>query len=134
MLARVDWSLFFQPLAVLSVYPVAGNDMETASYSENAEALPLGKADMKWFVENVLNGMENAEDTRISLLAANLSDLPLVTIVAAEIDPLTSEGEALAAALTEAGVDVEHRLFDGVTHEFFGMAAGVPQATSAAGA
>lgn len=35
-----------QPLHQLLVYPVADNDMTTPSYLENAEAAPLGKADM----------------------------------------------------------------------------------------
>jgi acetyl esterase/lipase len=34
------------PLRQLLVYPVAGNDMDTPSYLENAMAAPLGKAAM----------------------------------------------------------------------------------------
>lgn len=34
------------PVHQLLVYPIAGNDMDTPSYRENANAMPLGKADM----------------------------------------------------------------------------------------
>jgi hypothetical protein len=37
----------------------------------------------------------------------------------------------LAEAMTAAGVEVEQRTFDSVTHEFFGMAAAVPLALEA---
>lgn len=70
-------------------------------------------------------------DPRINLVAADLKDLPSATIVLAEIDPLRSEGEALAKRLKEAGSDVEYKIYDGVTHEFFGMGAVVSDAKSA---
>ena len=37
----------------------------------------------------------------------------------------------LTAALKKAGVRVEHKVFTGVTHEFFGMAAVVAKANQA---
>ena len=121
------------PEAVLAVYPVAGADLNTPSYIENQNAVPLGKADIEWFVGNYLNSMDEAKDPRIDLVNADLSDLPPVTIIAAEIDPLRSEGETLEEKLSAAGVDVTHELYTGVTHEFFGMAAQVPEAKEAQG-
>ena len=53
------------------------------------------------------------------------------TVICAEIDPLRSEGELLAEKLEQAGVEVRHKTFHGSTHEFFGMAAVVPQAKTA---
>ena len=67
----------------------------------------------------------------INLLGAKVQGLPPTTIIAAEIDPLRSEGEQLAELLKRAGVPVERRQWDGVTHEFFGMAAVVPEAKEA---
>ena len=52
-------------------------------------------------------------------------------IPAAEIDPLRSDGERLADALEAAGVEVTYHAHDGVTHEFFGMAAVVKKAAKA---
>ena len=64
---------------------------------------------------------------------ARLQGLPPATIVNAEIDPLRSEGEALARRLQEAGVPVEQRTYEGVTHEFFGMAPAVAGVQAAQG-
>lgn len=36
-----------------------------------------------------------------------------------EQDPLRADGEAYAAALLEAGVDIEHRTVAGTTHGFW---------------
>jgi acetyl esterase len=62
------------------------------------------------------------------LVAANLNGLPPTTIITDEIDPLQSEGMMLADKLKAAGVTVNNKNYDGVTHEFFGMGAIVPQA------
>ena len=53
------------------------------------------------------------------------------TLITAEIDPLRSEGELLSTKLTEAGVKVDYRNYDGVAHEFFGMGAIVSKAKEA---
>lgn len=119
------------PSAIVAVYPVAGSDMNTASYVKNANAKPLNKAMMGWFVKNYLNNMAEAKDPRISLVMANLKGLPPTTIITDEIDPLQSEGMQLADKLKAAGVTVDSKNYDGVTHEFFGMGAVVPQAKDA---
>ena len=119
------------PLAIVSVYPIAGTDTTTASYVENANAKPLNRAMMSWFFENYLNGAQDRSDPRVNLVAANLSGLPPVTIINAQIDPLRSDGELLAEKLRAAGVTTEQRTYDGVTHEFFGMGNVVDKAMQA---
>jgi acetyl esterase/lipase len=120
------------PLHQLLVYPIAGNDMNTPSYQEHAEAMPLGKADMEWFVEHVFASMDETADPRINLVGRDdLEDLPPATIINAEIDPLRSDGEMLAERLRADGVEVTQQTFPGVTHEFFGMAKVVPVAKQA---
>lgn len=109
------------PMHMALIYPVAGVDMDTPSYRENAEALPLGKKGMEWFVKHVFANPADLQDPRINLVEADLTGLPPATIVCAEIDPLRSEGELLAERLQAAGVDVEQKTYNGVTHEFFGM-------------
>ncbi len=42
-----------------------------------------------------------------------------------------SDGEQLAAKLRAAGVTVDQKTYDGVTHEFFGMGAVRPKAKDA---
>jgi acetyl esterase len=119
------------PTHQVLVYPVAGNNMDTESYKENANAKPLNKPMMAWFVKQYLNNPGEANDPRINLVAANLKGLPSTTIITAEIDPLRSEGKDLANRLKDAGVNVEYKNYSGVTHEFFGMAAVVDDAKDA---
>ncbi|MET3113582.1 acetyl esterase [Pedobacter sp. CG_S7] len=121
------------PTAILAVYPVAGANMMTESYVKNAGAIPLNKAMMEWFVKNYLNNMDEAKDPRINLVAANLKGLSPTTIITAEFDPLQSEGMLLATKLKAAGSSVDSKNYDGVTHEFFGMGAVVPEARDAMG-
>ena len=119
------------PLHILAVYPIAQSDMNTASYKKNAAAKPLNKPMMEWFNKHYLNNISEAKDPKISLVNANLKSLPPVTIITAGIDPLQSDGMMLADKLKAAGVTVDTKNYDGVTHEFFGMAAIVPEAKDA---
>jgi acetyl esterase/lipase len=111
------------PVHVLSVYPIAQPDTTTPSYVENANAKPLNRAMMGWFARHTTRTPADLQDPRINLVGANLQGLPPTTIVLAQIDPLRSDGEMLAEKLRAAGVQVDMRRWDGVTHEFFGMAA-----------
>jgi acetyl esterase/lipase len=119
------------PTAVISVYPIAQADTTTQSYTVYATAKPLSRAMMGWFATQTARTPADLQDPRISLVTANLSNLPPVTIINAEIDPLRDDGAMLEQALRKAGNAVERRLYDGVTHEFFGMAAVEPKAKEA---
>ena len=119
------------PVAEVLVYPIANNDINTASYIKNANAKPLSKPMMMWFTKNYVNTMAEAADPRLALVKANLKGLPPTTIITAEIDPLHDDGEMLSNKMKEAGVKTEYKNYAGVTHEFFGMAAVVPQAKEA---
>jgi acetyl esterase/lipase len=122
------------PVHQVLVYPVAAMTGEsTPSKEENAQAKPLNKAMLDWFGKHLLAKPEDAKNPRLSLLMAGeeLKGLPPATIILARIDPLRSEGESLAKALQDAGVKVNLKTYDGVTHEFFGMAAVVDKAKEA---
>jgi len=120
------------PLAILAVYPVGqtGN-MQTASYVECADAKPLNKAMIAWFVDKLVTGPADKSDPRLDLVNADLANLPPVIIINAEIDPLRTDGEMLETALKAADVEVTRKVYDGVTHEFFGMGAAVGKAKDA---
>ncbi len=120
------------PVGILAVYPVGqtGN-LNTTSYQDSANAKPLNKAMIGWFVENLLAKPADKTDPRLDIVHANLKGLPPVTIINAQIDPLRSDGELLEAALKTAGVKVDRKVYEGVTHEFFGMAAVVKKAADA---
>jgi len=120
------------PVHQVLVYPVADTSMTGESYRQNFEAKPLNGPMMKWFFDHTLSKQEDRENHQINLLAAQtLKGLPSTTVITADIDPLRSEGEALANKLERDGVPVEHRNFEGVTHEFFGMGAVVDKANEA---
>ncbi|WP_240653346.1 alpha/beta hydrolase [Sphingomonas crocodyli] len=110
-----------KPLHVLAVYPIADSRMDLPSRKDSTGARPLNGAMLKWFGYYYAKTSADMQDPRINLVQANLKGLPPVTIVNAKIDPLRSDGETLTTALKQAGVRVEQRSFDGVTHEFFGM-------------
>jgi acetyl esterase len=120
------------PVHILAVYPVAGTDLTTPSYNRNANAMPLSKGGIEWFVDKYLGNPEDKQSPLLNLYsAANLKGLPSTTIVNAEIDPLLSDGELLADAMRKAGVQVSRQVQQGVTHEFFGMDAVLDDATRA---
>lgn len=120
-----------KPVHQLLIYPVASNYTFSDSYTMYKDAKPLNKAMVYWFLSYYLPDMSFAGDSRISLVNANLSKLPPTTIINAEIDPLRDDGAALADKLQANGVKVSRRVYDGVTHEFFGMAGFVPEARDA---
>ncbi|MET4105842.1 alpha/beta hydrolase fold domain-containing protein [Hymenobacter sp. UYP22] len=113
------------------VYPIAGYDMNTPSYQKNAQAKPLNKPMMAWFFDKYLRNAADGKNPMISLVNANLKGMPPTTIITASLDPLMSDGEMLAGKLKAAGVATKYQNFEGVTHEFFGMAPLVPQAAEA---
>lgn len=121
-----------KPLHILSVYPVANNDLTRPSYIKYANAKPLSKPLVEWFVDKYFNTMADGDSPLISLVdKANLSGLPPTTIIAAEIDPLQSDGMDLRDALMKVSVPVTYQLYEGVTHEFFGTYAIEPKAAQA---
>ena len=119
------------PVYEVAVYPVASKDPATPSKLKYVDAHPLSTPDLPWFLGYYLASPDQISNPLIDLVDANLSGLPRTTIIAAEIDPLQSEGMTLSTKLQAAGVKVNYKLYQGVTHEFFGMAAVVPQAEDA---
>ena len=119
------------PKHILAVYPIANTSMTLPSRTDSFNAKPLNTPMLGWFTYYYSKSKADATDPRLNLVAANLHGLPPVTIVNAQIDPLRSDGETLAAALHAAKVPVEQRTFPGVTHEFFGMGSVVRGAADA---
>ena len=121
------------PKHILSVYPVAQSSTDTESYLKYADAMPLNRPMMLWFIAQVTTRASDVSDPRIDLVHADLAGLPEVTLINAQIDPLLEDGAQLEQALKTAGVSVERKVYPGVTHEFFGTAAVVQKAEEAQG-
>lgn len=122
---------FQLPVYEVLVYPIAGYDFTTDSYKKYVDAKPLNTPLMKWFFDKYLKSSADGTNPMIALVNANLKGMPPTTIIGAEIDPLQTEGALLADKLKDAGVSTNYKLYSGVTHEFFGMAAVVPEAKDA---
>ncbi|MDJ0364038.1 alpha/beta hydrolase fold domain-containing protein [Hymenobacter sp. H14-R3] len=119
------------PKHQLLVYPIAGYDLNTPSYLANTQTKPLNKDLMAWFFQYYLRTPADGKNPLIDLVHANLKGLPPTTLITDQYDPLMSEGKMLADNLQKAGVAVKYQNYAGVTHEFFGMAAVVPEAKEA---
>jgi acetyl esterase len=119
------------PVGILSVYPVADKDSATASKLKYVDAKPLGTPALPWFLMHYLPTPADVANPLISLVDADLHNLPPVTIIGAELDPLQTEGKELADKLQGAGVNTTYKLYYGVTHEFFGMSGVLPEAQDA---
>jgi len=123
------------PVHQLLVYPVTTfvPEAEGAETVEQfAMAKPLGAGLLTFFGSlYVPNQADKMSPNASPLLAEELGGLPPATIIAASIDPLLGQGQQYAAALEAAGVDVSYTLYEGVTHEFFGLGALVDDAQTA---
>ncbi len=119
------------PVHILSVYPIADGDVQSASYDTYANAVPLSRPFMEWFFNYYYPDWKTENNPLISLTSADFSGLPATTIVNAQIDPLEAEGGELADKMKQSGIDVQRKVYQGVTHEFFGMAAVLEQAVDA---
>jgi len=106
----------------LLVYPVTDHAFDTDSYRENADAPILTREIMQGFWSYYLSRAENGRHPYASpLRAEDVSGLPPAHVITAEYDPLRDEGEAYARRLSDAGVPVVQRRFDGMVHGFFGF-------------
>lgn len=92
---------------------------ETDSYKYFGEGLWLSTKNINWYRSHYLESMEQAKDNFVSpLLAKNLGGLPPALIITAEFDVLRDEGEAYAARLKSAGIDVKLIRYSGMLHDF----------------
>ncbi|OBJ67837.1 alpha/beta hydrolase [Mycobacterium sp. 1274756.6] len=115
--------------AQLLIYPIVDFNFDTPSYRENAEGYVLTKPNMIWFWAHYLGAQDVGDDPYVCpMRARSFADLPPAYVATAEYDPLRDEGEAYAARLRDAGVDVTARRFDGMLHGFFWAMAANPSA------
>jgi acetyl esterase len=102
-------------------YPVTDAGMDTGSYEEFAEGYYLFADAMAWFWDAYCPDLERRPEPFASPLRASddqLVGLPPAFVIVDEADVLRDEGEAYAARLRAAGVEVTTVRYDGTTHDF----------------
>lgn len=102
-------------------YPVTNADFETDSYRTYAEGYFLARAGMQWFWDQYTENDEQRNEITASPLRASEAQLaffPPTLIINAEADVLRDEGEAFAAKLRRAGVEVTQTRYGGIIHDF----------------
>lgn len=120
------------PSGQILIYPVTDARMKTSSMLEFTDTVPLYYQMMPWFWNHYLENEEQKTDIYASpIFAEHLHGLPPALVITAEYDPLRDEGENYAEKLSKAGVDVQITRYDGMVHEFFGLAGSVSKAKEA---
>jgi acetyl esterase/lipase len=102
-------------------YPVTDASFDTASYHEFAEGYFLQREGMKWFWDQYTTDEAERNQITASPLRATLDQLaglPQALVITGEADVLRDEGEAYAAKLRAAGVEVTAVRIGGVIHDF----------------
>lgn len=108
-----------QPDLQILVYPAVDMASETQSMSVYADAFPLSRQTMDWFVTHQVPPGVDPGDVRLSPLhEPDLSGLAQAVVVTAGFDPLVDQGEAYAHRLLEAHVPVVYRCYDSLAHGF----------------
>ncbi|MGH2685359.1 MAG: alpha/beta hydrolase, partial [Actinomycetota bacterium] len=101
-------------------YPVTDAAMDTGSYEQFAEGYFLTAKAMAWFWDAYVPQLERRSEPFASPLRASdeqLAGLPPAFIIVDEADVLRDEGEAYAAKLRAAGVDVTTVRYNGTVHD-----------------
>jgi acetyl esterase/lipase len=120
------------PVAQLLIYPAVDLANESASMTDFADAFPLTRQTMDWFMGQYANpGDDLTGDVRLSPAAGRLEGLAPALIYTAGFDPLVDQGDAYAAALSAAGVKTHHRRYPHLAHAFTAFTGAIPAADAA---
>jgi acetyl esterase len=99
-------------------YGVFDADLATPSYQEFADGYFLTREKMRFYWECYCPRPADRLNPLAAPLKGDLRGLPPVLLHIAELDVLAAENRAMAARLSEAGVEVQSRLFPGTAHGF----------------
>lgn len=118
-----------QPILQLLIYPATDITDDTGSMQSCADAYPLTKAMLDWFMINYLPSGADHSDVRISAAkAADLSGQAPAIIITAGHDPLHDQGMAYCDLLRGAGVTASAKSYDSLAHGFTAYTGAVPAA------
>jgi acetyl esterase/lipase len=120
------------PALQLLIYPAVDVASETPSMTTYADAYPLTRATMDWFMGHYMGPDADPADPRLSPdKTADLTGLPPAVIATAGFDPLVDQGEGYAKRLRAAGVPVLYRCYDSLAHGFTAFTGAIPAADGA---
>ncbi|MFI4933441.1 MAG: alpha/beta hydrolase [Caulobacterales bacterium] len=121
-----------QPALQFLIYPAVDVASETQSMTTYADAYPLSREVMEWFVGHYMGPGDDPADPRLSpIKATDLTGLAPAVIATAGFDPLVDQGEAYARRLKGAGTPVVYRCYDALAHAFTAFTGQVPCADTA---
>ncbi len=121
-----------QPVLQLLIYPAVEIVSDTPSMHIFADAYPLSKDTMDWFMDHYVPEGADVNDPRLSPLhETNLEGLAPAIVVTAGFDPLSDQGKLYADRLNDAGVETQFRCYDSLAHGFTAFIGGSPAAAKA---
>jgi acetyl esterase len=106
------------PALRLQVLEIPGLDLTLSSPSvaTYGEGYILPRKELRFAVETYLGGHDPADQIASPLCATDLTGLPPAVILTAECDTVADDGRRYAQRLTDAGVPVTFREFEGHVH------------------
>ena len=116
---------------VALLYPMLDPACDTESMHAYGRGYLLARSGVQWSWSQYLGSPADTANPFVALLQADLAGLAPTSVVTAECDPLRDEGEAFAARLRAAGVEVVARRYAGMVHGFAGLPQLTPMATQA---
>lgn len=121
-----------QPAAQILIYPAVDVASETPSMTTYADAYPLTRATMDWFMGHYMSADADPADPRLSPdRTEDITGLAPAVIATAGFDPLNDQGEAYAKRLKAAGIPVLYRCYDSLAHGFTAFTGAIPAADAA---
>lgn len=103
----------------LLIYPTVDSDSTRPSMHENATGYMLSAAACVWAWNQYIERPEDRKNPYAAPInSAHFSNLPPAIVLTAEYDPLRDEAEEYAELLSNAGVKVITRRYEGMIHGF----------------
>jgi acetyl esterase len=105
----------------LLIYPALAADFGTESYRRFGSGYYNTATAMAWYWDQYVPNSANRGHPTASPLQASLTGLPPAVVITAGHDPLCSEGDAYAKALSDSAVTTISRQYAGAIHGFMTM-------------